>query len=35
MSKVYLRGEMIVDGPQWLGREGMGRFVPRGTVQAF
>jgi len=35
VRKVFLRGEMIVDGEQWLGREGMGRFVPRGTVQAF
>jgi dihydropyrimidinase len=35
VEKVFLRGELIVDGPQWLGREGMGRFVPRGTVQAF
>ena len=35
VNKVWLRGELIVDGEQWLGREGMGRFVPRGTVQAF
>ena len=35
VKKVLLRGELIVDGEQWLGREGMGRFVPRGTVQAF
>ncbi|MBC7443989.1 MAG: dihydropyrimidinase [Polaromonas sp.] len=35
VKKVFLRGELIVDGAQWLGREGMGRFVPRGTVQAF
>ena len=35
VKKVFLRGELIVDGKQWLGREGMGRFVPRGTVQAF
>lgn len=33
--KVYLRGQLIVDGDAWLGREGMGRFVPRGSVQAF
>jgi dihydropyrimidinase len=32
---VFLRGELIVDGPRWLGREGMGRFVPRGSVRAF
>jgi dihydropyrimidinase len=35
VKKVFLRGELIVDGEQWLGRQGMGRFVPRGTVQAF
>ena len=35
VEKVFLRGRLIVDGEQWLGREGMGRFVPRGTVQAF
>jgi dihydropyrimidinase len=35
VEKVFLRGELIVDGPQWLGREGMGRFVPRGEVRAF
>ena len=35
VKKVFLRGQMIVDGDDWLGREGMGKFVPRGTVQAF
>jgi dihydropyrimidinase len=35
VMKVFLRGSLIVDGPQWLGREGMGRFVPRSQVQAF
>jgi dihydropyrimidinase len=35
VEKVFLRGELIVDGPNWLGREGMGRFVPRGQVRAF
>ena len=35
VKKVFLRGTLIVDGPQWLGREGMGRFVPRGEVRAF
>jgi dihydropyrimidinase len=35
VEKVFLRGELIVDGPAWLGREGMGRFVPRGEVSAF
>ena len=35
VEKVFLRGHLIVDGPQWLGREGMGQFVPRGEVRAF
>jgi dihydropyrimidinase len=35
VDKVFLRGTLIVDGPRWLGREGMGRFVPRGQVRAF
>jgi dihydropyrimidinase len=35
VEKVFLRGELIVDGPAWRGREGMGRFVPRGQVRAF
>jgi dihydropyrimidinase len=35
VEKVFLRGELIVDGREWLGREGMGRFVPRGEVRAF
>ncbi|MBL8303515.1 MAG: dihydropyrimidinase [Ideonella sp.] len=35
VEKVFLRGELIVDGSTWLGREGMGRFVPRGEVRAF
>ncbi len=28
-EKVYLRGQLIVDGEQWLGRAGMGRFLAR------
>jgi dihydropyrimidinase len=35
VEKVFLRGTLIVDGPRWLGREGMGRFVPRGEVRGF
>lgn len=35
VEKVFLRGQLIVDGETWLGREGMGQYVPRGTVQAF
>jgi len=28
-EKVFLRGHMIVDGDQWLGKPGMGRFLLR------
>lgn len=35
VEKVFLRGQLIVDGQLWLGRKGIGRFVPRGQVQAF
>jgi dihydropyrimidinase len=28
-EKVILRGELIVDGEKWLGRSGMGQFLPR------
>ncbi len=35
VEKVFLRGHLIVDGQAWKGREGLGRFVPRGQVQAF
>jgi dihydropyrimidinase len=35
VEKVFLRGQMIVDGKQWLGREGMGQFVKRGQVIGF
>jgi len=33
-EKVFLRGTLIVDGDQWLGRAGMGRFLHRkpGTM---
>ena len=30
-EKVYLRGQLIVDGTAWLGRRGMGRFIHRNT----
>lgn len=30
VCKVMLRGELLVDGDQWLGRAGGGRFVARG-----
>jgi len=29
-EKVFLRGQLIVDGEHWLGRPGMGKFLPRG-----
>jgi dihydropyrimidinase len=35
VEKVFLRGDLIVDGARWLGRPGAGRFVPRGEVRAF
>ncbi len=28
-EKVFLRGSLIVDGDQWLGKAGMGQFLPR------
>jgi dihydropyrimidinase len=28
-EKVWLRGQLIVDGERWLGRRGMGRFLKR------
>ncbi len=34
VRKVFLRGELIVDGERWLGREGGGRFLKRGTAGA-
>ena len=30
-EKVLLRGQLIVDGPRWLGRPGMGRYLSRTT----
>jgi dihydropyrimidinase len=29
-QKVFLRGRLIVDGDQWLGRRGEGQFLKRG-----
>jgi dihydropyrimidinase len=31
VNKVFLRGELIVDGDNWLGREGMGQFQKRSA----
>ncbi|MBN1450204.1 MAG: dihydropyrimidinase [Anaerolineales bacterium] len=30
LEKVFLRGELIVDGEQWLGKRGGGQFLKRG-----
>jgi len=32
-EKVFLRGELIVDNEQWLGKRGMGQFLKRGEGQ--
>ena len=32
-EKVFLRGQMIVDGDKWLGRKGMGHFLKRSSYQ--
>jgi dihydropyrimidinase len=29
-EKVFLRGKLIVDGKEWLGKAGMGEFLPGG-----
>jgi dihydropyrimidinase len=29
VKKVFLRGQLIVDGKDWLGKEGMGQFIKR------
>jgi len=34
-EKVFLRGQLIVDGPRWLGRPGMGRYLPRSSHAPF
>jgi dihydropyrimidinase len=31
VQKVFLRGQLIVDGKDWHGREGMGEFLRRGA----
>jgi len=28
-EKVFLRGNLLVDGDRWLGKAGMGRYLPR------
>jgi dihydropyrimidinase len=32
VKKVFLRGELIVDGGKWMGREGLGTYVSRGQA---
>jgi dihydropyrimidinase len=31
VRKVFLRGELIVDGDEWLGRAGMGQYLHRSA----
>ncbi|HEY9877655.1 MAG TPA: dihydropyrimidinase [Leptolyngbyaceae cyanobacterium] len=31
VEKVFLRGQLIVDGDQWLGRSGMGQYLKRSA----
>lgn len=31
VEKVFLRGQLIVDGEQWLGRSGMGQYLSRSA----
>ncbi len=33
-EKVFLRGQLIVDGDAWKGRRGMGKFLKRGEGEA-
>jgi dihydropyrimidinase len=28
-EKIFLRGQLIVDGDEWLGRKGQGNFIKR------
>ncbi len=35
VKEVFLRGQMIVDGEQWLGRPGSGEFQMRGEAGGF
>jgi len=34
-EKVFLRGELIVNDEQWLGKRGTGQFLKRQTVEVF
>ena len=35
VKKVWSRGTLVVDGDEWLGRPGHGRYVKRGEVGGF
>ena len=35
VKKVFLRGEMIVDGDDWLGKAGMGQYLSRAASGRF
>ena len=32
IEKVFLRGKLIVDGQEWLGKKGMGEYLYRGDI---
>jgi dihydropyrimidinase len=34
-EKVYLRGNLIVDGDRWLGKPGIGQYLPRTSEPVF
>jgi dihydropyrimidinase len=34
-EKVYLRGNLIVDGDSWLGKPGIGQYIPRNIEPVF
>jgi dihydropyrimidinase len=33
VKKVFLRGDLIVDGDKWLGRDGGGPYCRRGEAR--
>jgi dihydropyrimidinase len=35
VEKVFLRGELIVDGDNWLGRKGSGKYQKRSASGVF
>ncbi len=32
IEKIFLRGQLIVDGQEWLGNRGMGKYLHRGDI---